>query len=79
MVAMPIAHVVTINLDLGGKTVHKADNEEIAKGMDPELARFQEWFQSQGNGPLIGVERSILKTYLAWKLLYENSGQDPQT
>jgi hypothetical protein len=79
MVAMPTAHVVTINLDLGGKTIHKADNEEIAKGMDIELELFQQWFRSQGNQALLGVERSILKTYLAWKLLYEKAGHDSQT
>lgn len=79
MIAMPTAHVVTINLDLGGKTINKSDNDEIAKGMDTELGLFQSWFRAQGNQSLLGVERSILKTYLAWKLLYEKSGQDSQT
>lgn len=79
MVTMPLAHVVTINLDLGKKTLRNSTNEEVASAMDLELGNFQAWFQGQGNGPLIGVERSILKTYLAWKLLYENAGQDPQT
>lgn len=70
--------VAQINLELpDGKTVRTASNEEIAAGMDPELATFQEWFQEQGNGPLIGPERSILKTYLAWKVLYENRDVGP--
>lgn len=76
---MSLAHVVTIRLDLDGKTIDKADNEEIAAGMDTELAAFQKWFSSKGNHTLLGMERSILKTYLAWKLIYENEGQDPQT
>lgn len=79
MSAMSLAHVVTIRVDLGEKTLRNASNEEVAAGMDTELEAFQEWFRSKGNGSLIGVERSILKTYLAWKLIYENEGQDPQT
>ena len=79
MITMPPTHVVPIHLDLGTKTLKEANNEEISAGMDPELRAFQEWFHQKGNGPLIGVERSILKTYLAWKLIYETAGQDPQT
>lgn len=74
-----IASKVEIHLGLpGGKAVRDHSNEEIATGMDMELGRFEEWFKSKGNESLVPIERSILKTFLAWKLLYEEGDVDPQ-
>jgi hypothetical protein len=70
--------VAQINLELpDGKTTRNATREEIAAGMDAELSVFQDWFMQQGNHALIGPERSILKSYLAWKVLYENRDVGP--
>lgn len=44
---------------------------DLMAAMKPELDGFQKWFQERGNQPLTGVERSILYTYMGWKLLYE--------
>jgi hypothetical protein len=49
----------------------KVPAEDLAKGMDVELDAFQRWFMTQGNAPLMKLERSVIKTYLAWKLLHE--------
>jgi hypothetical protein len=59
---------VQINLELPDL---KSSPEQIAVAMDDELNRFQAFFTAKGNQPLMMIERSILKTYLAWKLLYE--------
>lgn len=56
----------------------QSSKEALADGMDAELSGFNEWFRTQGNAPLVAVERSILKTYLAWKLLYEAGCPAPQ-
>jgi len=70
--------VAQINLELpDGKTLKDASREEVAAGMDPELSAFQNWFMEQGNHALIGPERSILKTYIAWKVLYEDRNVGP--
>jgi hypothetical protein len=63
----------------GGKELRAYSNEELAAGMDTELELFEKWFRNRGNEPLVRNERSILKTFLAWKLLYEEGQQDPQT
>ena len=52
--------------------------DNMGTAMDPEVLAFQDWFRAQGNQPLTGVERSILKTYIGWKLLYEEGSRDPQ-
>jgi len=63
---------VQIKLDLPGEPVISGvSDQDLAKSMDSELKSFGHWFEGQGNNPLVGVERSILKTYLAWKLRYE--------
>lgn len=40
----------------------------LARIMEPEIQEFDRWFQQQSNSPMIGVEKAILRTYLAWKL-----------
>lgn len=68
---------ITVPLDMdSGKKVGDVPRPELAEAMNMELNEFQRWFCSQGNDTLTGLERSILRTYLAWKLLYE-SQSDP--
>jgi len=74
-----ISRKIEVHLDLPDSVeLRERPGEEVAAGMDEELGRFGEWFQSKGNAPLVGVERSILKTFLAWKLLYEEGDVDSQ-
>lgn len=47
------------------------DLEEIVAD---DLARFNAWFQEQGNDPLVHVEVAILKTYLYWKVCVSGGG-----
>jgi len=63
-----------IELDVDVLQVPK---EAVASAMDSELNRFQAWFIQQGNDNLMRLERAILKTYLAWKLLYEHPPKSP--
>lgn len=51
---------------------------ELGAAMDADLRPFEQWFRGQGNGPLVGAERAILKSYLAWKLLHETAGVDTE-
>ena len=71
-------HQVMIGLDLpeGTDQPHACSNEELATAMKPEVQRFDQWFRRQGNEQLTGIERSILRTYLAWKFLYEKGDLD---
>ena len=54
-----------------GKEPKRATTAELSTAMDPELKNFDTWFRAKGNQSLVGAERTIIKTYLAWKLLYE--------
>lgn len=68
---------VQIKLDLpGDPVISGVADQDLAKSMDAELSLFEQWFKEQGNNPLVGVERAILKTYLAWKLRYEGGFVD---
>ena len=63
---------VEIKLDIKpDQRVEDMQVSDLAASMVPEIVSFEEWFRSQGNQPLTGVERSILKTYLGWKLVFE--------
>lgn len=63
---------VEVDLDVTQEDIpehwQKADAATMAKIMEPELQAFEVFFRGLGQDPLIGVERTILKTYLAWKL-----------
>lgn len=72
---VPVEIVLDIDQD---RSVEDTPLNDMGKAMDPEVLAFQDWFLTQGNQPLTGVERSILKTYIGWKLLYEKGGRDPQ-
>lgn len=68
-----------IKLDLPEESnLDEVEDRPLAEAMDAEISSFEQWFRRQGNEPLVGVERAILKTYLAWKLRYEEGLVDPQ-
>ena len=68
-------HDIKIDISLD-KPLKQSSNEELALGLDAELNKFTGWFRSKGNEPLIKIERAIVKTYLAWKLLYEERAEE---
>lgn len=61
---------VKIKLELD-RPLKECPPTQLADAMDSELSAFNQWFAGQGNEPLVKMERTILKTYLAWKLLHE--------
>lgn len=48
-----------------------ADRNVLSIAMNGELEAFNAYIKSTGLGPLVPMERSLIKTYIAWKLLYE--------
>jgi hypothetical protein len=77
---IPTSKSISVRLGLDPKkSFDDHSNTELASAMDTELTSFNNWFTRQGNERLTGMERSILRTYLAWKLLYEEGDVDPQT
>lgn len=66
---------VKVRLELPeGVSLGEAEGVVLAAAMEGEVNVFEEWFEGQGNAPLVNVERSIIRTYIAWKLRYENEG-----
>ena len=45
-----------------------ATPQRLSTITQPEFDQFNKWMVDQGQHPLIGVETSILRTYIAWKL-----------
>jgi hypothetical protein len=54
------------------KPLKQESNEAISRALDAEVGAFTRWFAEQGNSGLVKIEVAIIKTYLAWKLLYED-------
>ena len=52
------------------------DLPKDAKALRPELEAFESWFIKRGGSSLTGYERSILLTFLGWKLVDEGSSGD---
>ena len=65
-------HDIQIQLKLPEDvTLSNVTGPELATAMDLEIDGVEKWFKEQGNAPLVGVEKSILKTFLAWKIRFE--------
>lgn len=49
----------------------KPGMELVTETIDPEIRKFEEWFQvpERGNGPLTRLERDLLRSYLYQKLM----------
>ena len=62
-----------IKVDLGTDEMDVDDvtPRDLGEAMEPELRKFDQWFQKQGNEPLVMAERAIIKTYLGWKIKFE--------
>lgn len=60
---------IEIKADVGydPNTVEALTPAEFSHFISPELTDFEAAFAALGQNPLTGVERSILRTYLAWK------------
>lgn len=67
---------VALNLDLDERAVEEMGLVDVAQATSPELKAFQQWFCSCGNQPLMGIEKSILTTYITWKLLFEGGNRN---
>jgi hypothetical protein len=42
------------------------DLKELEPEADALIARFDTWFQSLQNEPLVNQERAMIKTFIAW-------------
>jgi len=63
---------IKIKLDLpDGSELGEVDRKELSLAMNAELEQFSVWFEEQGNSPLVSAEQAILRTYLAWKLRFQ--------
>lgn len=70
---------IRIKLDYpDGKPLGEASDTELIKAITTEINAFETWFKAQSNAPLVGVERSLLRTFLAWKLKYEEVDVDTE-
>lgn len=62
---------VDIALPDGKKDVEECNPAELSAAMNTELEAFDRYMRSQsGQDPLVRAERTLLKTYLAWKILH---------
>lgn len=70
-------HNIWIKLDYPeGRHLKEASDTELAAAINAEIDTFEIWFRAQKNEPLVGFERSLLRTFLAWKLKYEEDDVD---
>jgi len=63
----------------GGKELADCNTSEISLAMNAEVDAFSAWMTATGNSSLVSMERTMIKTYFAWKLLYEKAGQPTPT
>ena len=64
--------MIKVDLDAAAEqSVEDLTPLQLGDAMEPELKRFDQWFQSQGNEPLVMAERAIIKTYLGWKIKFD--------
>lgn len=46
----------------------RENKERVEPVVDEDISEFNRFFQGLGNEPLNNFEKSVIKTYLAWKL-----------
>lgn len=44
------------------------DNPDLEADVDEDIKKFDAYFQSLGNDPMVGSEKAIIKTYLHFKI-----------
>jgi hypothetical protein len=49
------------------------DDADLEEAVDQDIKKFDAYFQSLPNDPLVKVETAIIKTYLHWKLKGEKN------
>ncbi len=50
-------------------TLHGTPGESVEVCVDVDITAFERWFtREHGQSPLAGIERTILKTYIGYKL-----------
>ena len=65
---------IEINLPLPeDRDLATCNNNEISAAMNTEVDAFSRWMQGTNNQGLVPLERTLIKTYLAWKLLHEKA------
>lgn len=54
-----------------GRGQSVSDRQKLSEAVDQEIQFFDDWFLKtyEGNAPLAQFEKSIIKTYLMFKLL----------
>jgi hypothetical protein len=69
---MQIKQAIEINLALpdGRQTAKECNNAELAAAMNAEVDAFSRHMVGMEQDRLVPVERTLLKTYLAWKILH---------
>jgi hypothetical protein len=50
------------------------NGESLESAVEKDIRRFEAWFQTQGNDPLVRSEVAILKTYLFFKTRVSTEG-----
>jgi hypothetical protein len=64
--------MIKVDLGIGAEqSVEDLTPRELGDAMEPEVRQFDQWFQKQGNEPLVRAETAIIKTYLGWKIKFE--------
>jgi hypothetical protein len=64
--------LIKVDLDLSEEVdVDDTTPRDLGVAMEPEIKKFDQWFQQQGNEPMVMAERAIVKTYLGWKIKFE--------
>ena len=66
---------VSVKIDKDGPVAIPEDIDALR----PELSVFEDWFYDKNGSRLTRYERSILLTYLGWKLTDEGGVRDSDT
>lgn len=64
---------IQVHLELpdGRKTPKDCNPAELAAAMNAEVEEFNQYMRTlSGQDPLVRAERTLLRTYLAWKILH---------
>ena len=73
---MPNKYIIEIDLPLpGGKELKDCNNAELAAAMNREVDAFDKYMRGLDQDRLVPAERTLLKTYLAWKILHAKDDQ----
>lgn len=64
--------LIKLDLDLEpDQDLDKVEPAELGEALGSEFRRFGQWFEKQGNVPLVMAETAIIKTFLGWKIKFD--------